>query len=207
MQAKWSSWISISGSPKYCVTGKNTHFTLNVLEDIRISPPSCTASGDLCTGPDEKFATKCISRNNKIHARVSRSKMARSARGMQYRKIGRLCKQGVKSYYSKNAARPCHFNVCTELQSNLDFCVHLSLGRAWSKFFQNYHNHTFELISPLVVCSESPRKRKNKHFSIQKQEGVVHAHAWNRWTEVGSGSKVGVKNFTQSFSFSLSSFI
>ena len=42
----------------------------------------------------EKFATKCKSRH--INARVFRSKMAWSARAMQYRKIGRLRKKRVK---------------------------------------------------------------------------------------------------------------
>ena len=61
-----------------------------------------SASGDCVQHPmkmyqlcePEKFATKRKSRN--IHVYVFRSKMARSARGMQYRKIGRLRKQGVK---------------------------------------------------------------------------------------------------------------
>ena len=51
----------------------------------------------------EKFATKCKSSN--IHARVFRSKMVRSARGRQYRKSGRLRKQGAKKTSTARALR------------------------------------------------------------------------------------------------------
>ena len=58
---------------------------------------------------------------------VFRSKLARSAKGMQYLKLGRL--RGVKSYYPKNAAKPCILIYALNYKVIVDFCVHLSVPR------------------------------------------------------------------------------
>ena len=61
----------------------------------------------------------------------------------------------VVSYYSQNAAKRCILIYAVKFKVLLiSACTHEGMARA-VKFYPNYHNHSFELISSLVFARKA----------------------------------------------------